>query len=841
MLVRSGAPVKWISRFLSQPVIKDYMSFQEANESIVNKVAGSELTKKEIVKKTLSKYKSVYMLYEQKEKYDSEYETMFEEFVFNNELDKLPAYKYKETNDDKTRWSQISNMIQSGLFSEEKLSEYISYGISKSENETSSLDHIKDYYDEVQATILDMFLEYQRQSKQFQELIRATSADTKGIGQNRASIEYSNNITKKVLLSGIYGNADKLIDNTIVKMFQKTKERTLQIYEPLYLIEKEPLLKSAVRSLYNLYNPFRKNEKERLKLNNVIENDLMMALMSINYDNKEVTTKSVYEELVVPTAEKSKYRNNNGKPISFAQLINLIKTASNEDIKNNESLRKYQSLKENKFIQKLTGVISNEKLTYDEFKSKTSVRIGKPSINYIKYVNTQGIQEDQNADTEAIEQIKEKFPEFYNDLIKFAVYQNGFNVTPNSFVDKIPAVDIINMKRSAVEDFLALSKGQQEYVMDQFISQFKSRNLQFNPGIKKVTRKDRFNRINRSEIKLENKETISVDNGIDEVTTFKTRYSSFNGLVAVKKDIKSDLYRRYIVRGALDTLGAYVNYDINDTNSYVPIVGEESYFTGYDISLLENEKQASKYEFKKLELLEREKAAKEERRLKVKYTRPSTQTELPLQELFTVKGITNPDKEKAPAKAAVSTKYIGFGEGSTAKYADQIQKQVDDNGLDELVNIDEYTKDDVIFVSVNGKDSSTNDYKTGFVASMRKTKKLLKKAIDAGATIVKDTEDFIYKNNDQNLSEEEFMSNPQLYNIGEKLISDYLDKNGYEYSKANVTIVKNNKSITSEIGVWKPKSLSSMTNESINNMVNDKATDITESWMDEEPNNKCNS
>jgi hypothetical protein len=51
---------------------------------------------------------------------------------------------------------------------------------------------------------------------------------------------------------------------------------------------------------------------------------------------------------------------------------------------------------------------------------------------YIKYNKSRGITEELNADTEALQEIKEKYPDFYNDLIKFEVFQNGFNVTPNS-------------------------------------------------------------------------------------------------------------------------------------------------------------------------------------------------------------------------------------------------------------------------------------------------------------------------------------------------------------------------------------------------------------------------
>ena len=156
----------------------------------------------------------------------------------------------------------------------------------------------------------------------------------------------------------------------------------------------------------------------------------------------------------------------------------------------------------------------------------------------------------------------------------------------------------------------------------------------------------------------------------------------------------------------------------------------------------------------------------------IKYGR---ETLLKKQGVFSV----TPDKavdKKAITKAELSNKYIGFGnEGSSTKlYGDQIYLKHTNTDTGEIsseaasiVNSGKYTKDDVVFLSANGKRNGAKSLKE-WNSNITKTKTELNKAMDAGATIVKDSERYL-------------KSNP--YNTGEIELSAYLKKNGYVYSE----------------------------------------------------------
>jgi len=152
---------------------------------------------------------------------------------------------------------------------------------------------------------------------------------------------------------------------------------------------------------------------------------------------------------------------------------------------------------------------------------------------------------------------------------------------------------------------------------------------------------------------------------------------------------------------------------------------------------------------------------------KIDATQPSTSVKnFGKKNLFTVKPIRQPDMLKAPAKASVSTKYIGYGEGSTGRYRNEIGTQ--------YANIGTYTKDDIVFVSINGRGKLTPN-------NLKATVSEVKKALNAGATILTDNATYVESSD---------------YNIGEKKLSEYL-KTVANYSEQTVD--------GQVIGVWDSK------------------------------------
>jgi hypothetical protein len=129
--------------------------------------------------------------------------------------------------------------------------------------------------------------------------------------------------------------------------------------------------------------------------------------------------------------------------------------------------------------------------------------------------------------------------------------------------------------------------------------------------------------------------------------------------------------------------------------------------------------------------------------------------------IFTVKPIQAADK-KATLKASIATQYIGFGEGIAGSSTETYRKQA---GM--FANTGNYSKDDVIFVSIGGKRGTEEQQKT----QQDRTIAEAIKAVESGATILTDNKAY---------------TDASSYNTGEKRLYDAMQKAGYSYSEITV-------------------------------------------------------
>jgi hypothetical protein len=122
------------------------------------------------------------------------------------------------------------------------------------------------------------------------------------------------------------------------------------------------------------------------------------------------------------------------------------------------------------------------------------------------------------------------------------------------------------------------------------------------------------------------------------------------------------------------------------------------------------------------------------------------------------------DREKTLVKVKSSNKYIGYGasDSSTASYANQLESQ------DIPVNAGEYSSDDVVFVSINGKKGLTTE-------NFDKTLAEVKLALDAGARVLTDSETYLKEQNKDKDIDDDY----EGYNIGEAKLRVALLKEGY--------------------------------------------------------------
>lgn len=136
---------------------------------------------------------------------------------------------------------------------------------------------------------------------------------------------------------------------------------------------------------------------------------------------------------------------------------------------------------------------------------------------------------------------------------------------------------------------------------------------------------------------------------------------------------------------------------------------------------------------------------------------------------------------KDQAKADKATKFIGTGVkgSSTQQYAED---------FGELANSGKYTKDDVVFVSVNG--NRTNRVKPNFAE--------IDKAIAAEATLITDNQ----------------ADRKREFNIGEREVAEYLLSKGYQETKGN--------------GVWQLNTIEEYVPDTNEAQVSDVSPEITE-------------
>ena len=138
---------------------------------------------------------------------------------------------------------------------------------------------------------------------------------------------------------------------------------------------------------------------------------------------------------------------------------------------------------------------------------------------------------------------------------------------------------------------------------------------------------------------------------------------------------------------------------------------------------------------------------------------------------------------KAKIKASLATKYIGFAEGIEGSSTDLYRVQVGN-----YANTNDYTDNDIIFVSIGGKRGFPEIRKH----QQDRTIKEALKAIESGAILITDSVDYIHYNSRTNqqfpitISIEEFEEELGLYNLGEKRLHNTLIAANYNYTEQTI-------------------------------------------------------
>ena len=511
MMVRAGASIPWVTKFISQPIVKDYIQAQRKNESMFNKAAGTELSKKALVENVMGTYgvkfadgKGPIMIYDVNETADKGVEDLYKLYQEEGGEEKrsvVNTYKSDAIESAYGKWDRIMEYRYNGMFTEERLGEYILFDAAGNEY-NSFLAQNPNIYDEAQAQILDMFLEYQRQSKDFQMMIRATSADTKGAQKNMDDNNTFLNEVEFVKFKNVYTNLDQIYDKSVVSQVHKVVEAGIKMFKPLYYYENNDRVKASKTRLTNLIEASNSmNADRRSKLKSTYNNDLTTAIVTSDIMDNDLNPRKVFNELFIKH-DSNTYYNSKGEKAPLAEIIfelnndkikiNSVRNKwSKGNMANKPSIIDLATLKGNDMITELLGAKPKTMYkSYTEFKNKSSIE-STPKFYTLQSRSRRMDINKENSLRNAFIVIKETNPKLYTDLIRVAVNQSGVHHnSPITYSNLIPNEDISSMLQSSFEAFDRLTNDEQNNLLTQFENQFLQRQVQFTPNVKFTKKKN---------------------------------------------------------------------------------------------------------------------------------------------------------------------------------------------------------------------------------------------------------------------------------------------------------------------------------------------------------------
>lgn len=626
MMLRGGANISWITRFISQPIVKKYIQNQKKNESMFNKVNGFENSKKDIVAETLKEFGVVVnpksFIYYINEENDTIVEKGFRldqalknhkgndvdpnqvithglepadyELFINNSPEDFVSKSYSGTETlNSARWEKISEYVDNGMFTEERLNEYILTDTSKANGiyskQLNFLNKNDEVYGQTQMYILDMFLEYQRQSKDFQAMIRATSADTKGNQKNMDDNKSFQNEVDLVKFKNRFENLDNIYKNSIVSEVHNVVKKSTMMFKDLYYFENNTNVVNAKTKLLSLVeSSMSLNSDKRSKLRTSYNNDLTTALVTADIKGVDETGKKVvnefspavvFNELFISN-EKNTYFNKEGNKAPLAEVIFEMNSSKvneftvNKDGDNIPSVLIFESLRDNDLIKELLGVnaTSSHKSYNDLIKSNNITSLAKFSTLQSRSRKMDVTKENKlrNAFIEIKEFDAENDTNLYKDLLRIAFNQSGIHHnSPITYSKLIPNEDVKMYLMEAFDVFDNLSDKDQVKVLSNFNTQFLSRNLEYVPDVKTVKRITGFYALATDprtdypflKTRSWNDET--------KILTLKT-VDKVYGTIPTKEGVK-EIYRYYP--------------KVTSTSS---LVGHGRFLLGYDLNLGDN-------------------------------------------------------------------------------------------------------------------------------------------------------------------------------------------------------------------------------------------------------------
>lgn len=243
-LIAATVPDTWVNKFLTQPIIIDYVNEMEQNKGIVAKRRRA----------LFNIYNNEQAVFEKlKSKYGRPYD--------------VSEYFTSQVDDDGLRIPTASD--ENRRYTEEELVEFM-------KNPTK--------YGQQQINILDDFLFYKQFASQRRDQIAAIKFDTEGSGKNLPESKIIDFRYYKIVQRKFFSGLNELIQNSFLSAFKtNVLDLTLQMYANSTIVERTPDAQSALYIVMEkLFNSKQLKPENMYKIyglitNTILQNNLVTA------------------------------------------------------------------------------------------------------------------------------------------------------------------------------------------------------------------------------------------------------------------------------------------------------------------------------------------------------------------------------------------------------------------------------------------------------------------------------------------------------------------------------------------------------------------------------------
>lgn len=400
-LMRLGVPISSIAYFHTQPIITEYIKNQQTNESLLNKINGNELSKKEITMLTMSDYvtKAFPGLVKDSTGRNSDLRSLF--YNADNAQKEFDWYQMRWVSPSEEAYKKAIRDVQKEIT---KLRGQIPiYTDSNLKQMISS--YAKGSLDQGQArqqlSILSDFLDYQQQGSALGDFINAMSYDTartKNIIENRLQeFKYD-----RVLRQKFIANPQQILDKTFIGEMRKEKLEVPKMFAN-YFVALHPNAQPSFNKIYELINNDNANMSDETKKDilNRYQNFFLNHLLhtvKVRVNENDTSLNNFY----------SLFFGND----SFAHQLKTLQD-------------KYPN---NKLLQELFPIVSTDRNNTDNVKMFTT----KLSTYEANSTIEAAVNLLETAETDPV------LKKFMDNLAIFAIIQSGVQQSPISYTKILP-------------------------------------------------------------------------------------------------------------------------------------------------------------------------------------------------------------------------------------------------------------------------------------------------------------------------------------------------------------------------------------------------------------------